>query len=99
MKPTRNVVYEGHGVNTGGLQNHSVGDSYPFMVVGTQHVTMDKPSKETRYYVLDCATGRRFYWKNLVTGHVQTWGDIKDAHFAAQFLSEGNRPDWAYLIK
>lgn len=28
------VQYTGHGQNTGGLQGHSIGDEYPYMVAG-----------------------------------------------------------------
>lgn len=31
------IKYTGHGVNTGGLQGHSIGEEYPRMVVGAEH--------------------------------------------------------------
>lgn len=49
------VQYLGHGVGTGGLQRHSMGDQYPYTVVGTQ-AHADAP---TQWYVMDCRTGKR----------------------------------------
>lgn len=33
---TQQVQYTGHGANTGGLQAHSIGDNYPFLIFGRQ---------------------------------------------------------------
>lgn len=41
--------YTGHGVNTGGLQQHSLGEDYPFIVVGT--------GTKGHWYVLNGVTG------------------------------------------
>lgn len=30
------MTYTGHGATTGGLQGHSVGDDYPYTVIGVQ---------------------------------------------------------------
>ena len=36
--PVPNIGYTGHGANTGGLQQHSVGELYPFIsVVSEEH--------------------------------------------------------------
>ncbi|WP_321875652.1 hypothetical protein [Burkholderia cenocepacia] len=55
--------YTGHLPNSGGLQGHSIGDSYPFAVVGCQARMLGdtaRTSEGTRYYVLDCSTGKRY---------------------------------------
>lgn len=52
MASTNDMRYTGHGANTGGLQLHSIGDTYPWIsvVVGTD--------RETRtYHYLNGATG------------------------------------------
>lgn len=43
-----------HGLNTGGLQAHSVGDDYPFMIIGVQQ---DAGSTQWR------AVDTRSYWE------------------------------------
>lgn len=47
--------YTGHGANTGGLQAHSIGESYPYTVVG-----IDDPSRwdGTRWRVVNLVTGK-----------------------------------------
>ncbi|KVD50580.1 hypothetical protein [Burkholderia ubonensis] len=53
--------YTGHLPNSGGLQGHSIGDSYPFAVVGCQVLHLgdtERTSESTRYYVLCCVTGQ-----------------------------------------
>lgn len=50
---SNNLEYTGHGINTGGLQEHSIGDDYPFTVIGTQ---------------LDCNSPTVYYVANLNTG-------------------------------
>ncbi len=49
------VRYTGHGINTGGLQAHSVGTDYPYMIVGTQ-TGVHAP---TEWQVMDCRTSNR----------------------------------------
>jgi hypothetical protein len=48
------VQYLGHGANTGGLQQHSVGSDYPYMIVGVQ----DRLEAPTRYRVMDTRTSK-----------------------------------------
>ena len=43
--------YTGHGPNTGGLQQHSIGGSYPNIVFGQE------TDYGTRYGVMNAATG------------------------------------------
>ena len=45
--------YTGHGANTGGLQAHSIGEGYPFIVVGIDNPAFEK----TRWRVIDSRTG------------------------------------------
>lgn len=49
------VRYTGHGANTGGLQGHSVGADYPYMIIGVQ----DHFTAPTEWQVMDCRTGNR----------------------------------------
>lgn len=46
--------YTGHAGN-GGLQRHSIGDEYPYMVVGTQQ----NCKSPTKWYTMDLRTGAR----------------------------------------
>jgi hypothetical protein len=48
------VVYTGHGANTGGLQGHSVGSEYPYMIVGVQ----DRLEAPTEWRVMDTRTSK-----------------------------------------
>ena len=48
------VAYTGHGAATGGLQGHSVGNDYPYMIVGVQ----DRAEAPTRYRVMDTRTSK-----------------------------------------
>jgi hypothetical protein len=66
-------------------------DSYPFTVVGTHHRCMDEYSEDTRYYVMDCSTGRRYYWKHPVSGEIMTWFTIQDASMVAGWLKAGEK--------
>lgn len=45
--------YLGHGVGTGGLQRHSIGDEYPYTVMGVQ----SHANAPVRWKVLDTRTG------------------------------------------
>lgn len=47
------VEYLGHA-NSGGLQKHSIGDEYPYTIVGTQHNAW----APTKWYVMDTRTGK-----------------------------------------
>jgi hypothetical protein len=47
--------YTGHGANTGGLQGHSIGSEYPYMIVGVAD-SLDAP---TEWQVMDSRTGNR----------------------------------------
>lgn len=49
------VQYTGHGANTGGLQMHSVGDEYPYII----HGVADSWEQPTQYQVMDSRTGNR----------------------------------------
>lgn len=51
---TAAVRYTGHGAKTGGLQGHSVGADYPYMIVGVQ----DRYEAPTRYRVMDTRTSK-----------------------------------------
>lgn len=48
------AIYTGHGAKTGGLQQHSVGSTYPFIVVGVETLA------GLRWEITD-ATGRVWY--------------------------------------
>jgi hypothetical protein len=55
------IAYQGHLANSGGLQGHSLGDDYPFTVVGCMVDRVgdgEATSHATRYYVLNAATGQ-----------------------------------------
>ena len=52
--PAAAVTYTGHGAKTGGLQGHSVGSDYPYMIVGVQ----DRYEAPTRYRVMDTRTSK-----------------------------------------
>lgn len=88
------VEYTGHGANTGGLQLHSMGDDYPFMVIGTQHRYPAAPQfsqcDETRYYVQNLVTGERYYHKNWQANAAQTWAKCSDAHAAIGWIKGGH---------
>jgi len=49
------VQYTGHGAKTGGLQGHSVGDEYPYIIMGVA----DRWEAPTEYVVMDSRTGNR----------------------------------------
>lgn len=48
------VKYTGHGVNTGGLQAHSIGWEYPYTVIGVQR----GPEGALRWAVMDTRNGQ-----------------------------------------
>jgi hypothetical protein len=52
---TTTVRYTGHGINTGGLQGHSVGADYPYMIIGIA----DRIEQPTEWQVMDCRTSNR----------------------------------------
>ncbi len=52
---SNSVRYTGHGANTGGLQAHSVGTDYPYMIVGIA----DRLEAPTEWQVMDCRTSNR----------------------------------------
>ncbi len=54
-KAESKVAYTGHGAKTGGLQGHSVGDEYPYIVIGVA----DRWEAPTEYLVMDSRTGNR----------------------------------------
>jgi len=89
--------YTGHGVNTGGLQRHSIGDTYPFTVVGTMHrVPGGDNVGHTQYYVQNLITGERYYrdrshWADSFEDHIVTWVSCQCAHSAAWHLAQGDR--------
>lgn len=47
--------YTGHGANTGGLQGHSIGTDYPYMIIGIA----DRLDAPTEWQIMDCRTGNR----------------------------------------
>lgn len=49
------ATYTGHGHNTGGLQRHSIGDEYPYIIIGVA----DRWEQPTQYQVMDSRTGLR----------------------------------------
>lgn len=51
------VQYMGHGMNTGGLQQHSIGPEYPYIT----HMVGSK------WRILDSRTGNT-YWKEFESG-------------------------------
>lgn len=55
LDATRAVRYTGHGANTGGLQGHSVGSDYPYMIIGVQ----DRLEAPTEWQVMDSRTGNK----------------------------------------
>jgi hypothetical protein len=54
-KTDSGVTYTGHGAKTGGLQGHSVGDEYPYIIIGVA----DRWEAPTEYQVMDSRTGNR----------------------------------------
>lgn len=50
----QSVTYTGHGAATGGLQGHSVGSDYPYMIVGVQ----DRAEAPTEWRVMDTRTSK-----------------------------------------
>lgn len=88
-----------HVADGGGLQQHSVGDTYPFMVVGTQHRRMDQVTLNTRWYVMNCATGDRFYGKTPFEGEIITWPDIASAEMVAQQLKDKFQGPCIYRVR
>lgn len=90
------TAYLGHGANTGGLQQHSIGEDYPYVVVGTMHRSMDKPVDYVRYYVMNADTGARYYFKAW-DGVVRTWASCRNAHAAATMLKNKERAE--HIIK
>ena len=88
----REAKYEGHLANSGGLQGHSVGDSYPFAVVGVVWADLDERAaladqsssdRATRYVVLDCSTGRIY-----LRGDGSSFFKSDTAHYASQLLKD-----------
>lgn len=53
--PSNEVRYTGHGANTGGLQGHSVGEDYPYMIIGVQ----GRAEAPTEWQVMDSRTSAR----------------------------------------
>ena len=49
------VRYTGHGANTGGLQGHSIGTEYPYIIIGVA----DSWHAPTEYQVMDSRTSNR----------------------------------------
>lgn len=54
-KAESKVAYTGHGAKTGGLQGHSVGEEYPYIIMGIA----DRWEAPTEYVVMDSRTGNR----------------------------------------
>jgi hypothetical protein len=85
FKPSsHDVRYIGHASNSGGLQGHSIGADYPFVVVGTvvEHMGVgEKPGEHTRYFILDASNGKT-YTKRFG----RTYATSKGAHAAAAYL-------------
>lgn len=54
-KTESKVAYTGHGAKTGGLQGHSIGDEYPYLIIGVA----DRWEAPTEYSVMDTRTGNR----------------------------------------
>ncbi len=54
-KAESKVQYTGHGAATGGLQGHSMGDEYPYLIIGVA----DRWEAPTEYSVMDTRTGNR----------------------------------------
>lgn len=52
--PESKAQYTGHGAATGGLQGHSVGSDYPYMIVGVQ----DRLEAPTEWRVMDTRTSK-----------------------------------------
>lgn len=91
------IRYTGHGEKTGGLQAHSVGDSYPFCVVGTMHrlpksatnCTELQATSYTRYYILNLITNERWYFKGRHRDYCRTFVCSIKAHACAVELANG----------
>ena len=49
------VRYTGHGEKTGGLQGHSIGTEYPYIIIGVA----DSWYAPTEYQVMDSRTSNR----------------------------------------
>lgn len=79
--------YTGHGNNTGGLQAHSIGDGYPWIVVGG-----NAPGGFTNWKV------QHAFDEKLNVNHV--FRDCENAHLLAEGLASGRfyaRRGWAYF--
>ena len=62
---TKQVEYTGHTATSGGLQGHSLGETYPLTVVGldSRAVGVD----QVRYYIKNLSTGRVLALRGRVT--------------------------------
>lgn len=47
--------YTGHGANTGGLQQHSLGDLYPYTIIAKGDCSRGKAALS--WHALDCRSG------------------------------------------
>lgn len=69
--------YTGHGANTRGLQAHSIGESYPYIVVGIDN---PRQGKETRWRVVNAITGEVTFYDFL---------RVEKAHAVAERAAAG----------
>ncbi|BAN92320.1 hypothetical protein X534_gp09 [Ralstonia phage RSB3] len=72
----------------GGLQKHSIGESYPFAVVGTMHRRIGEPVDKTRYYIVNLVTGAKLYFVGQ-DDEPRTFVGSQAAHEYAQALANG----------
>ena len=59
------TTYTGHGENTGGLQQHSIGDIYPLAIAYAPYTS--------EYTVWDTTTGGEFENRFVTAGEAYRW--------------------------
>lgn len=84
---TSATTYTGHGENTGGLQQHSMGDTYPLTVVGLdEYDTYLGIPTRTMWYLKNLATGKVLARRNDYLLRPLLLSDVHVAHNAAFVL-------------
>lgn len=78
------VQYTGHLANSGGLQGHSLGESYPWAVIGVQSSLDEK----TKWKVQNLCTGEY---------HTYLFSDVRLAHELANAIKLVDKRSLNYL--
>lgn len=85
------VEYIGHTATSGGLQGHSLGDTYPLTVVGLDSRAFGV--EQTRYYIKNLITGRVLARRG---SEVPMFLPCQTAHDACHILATASFPkNWA----